>query len=176
MQTKLALGMVVFSLLIGGLALYISFLPELVYVQVETNVNKEDHEVDEYLSNPANWENWIVGDIDLIERSMVVKNESGDSLILKWWSKEIGDGALELLSVDSVRNTIRYQMVTDNALYREKGELLWEKTIGGTKIVWKDTLDISTNLTSRWMAGDGLEEMVESGNQNMLNQLRSELK
>jgi hypothetical protein len=175
MQTKLALFMVVFSLLIGGFALYVSFLPEFVFVQVSAKTKATDQEVDDFITRPKNWSNWIIGDTSLIENSKVVNNKEGKPLILKWWSAEVGDGALELLQVDSNRNFISYQLVSDNAVYREKGVLSWDVQNGETKISWADTLDISTNLGSRWKAGKGLEEFIEQGNQKMLNELVNQI-
>lgn len=171
MQTKLALFMVVLSVLIGGTALFISFLPEFVYVQSSVKLTSDDEIIDEFITQPSNWKLWILGDTSLIDNSRTVRNEKGDSLVFKWWSKELGDGALEFLKVDKEENFVHYQLVSDNAVYREKGRLSWACQEQNCTITWSDTLDISTNLGSRWKAGDGLEAYIEAGNQKMLNAL-----
>ncbi len=173
MQIKLILATLFISLIIAALAIYTSFLPKLVPVEVNMQVNQSPKNIKLYLNNVENWGQWIVGNVEDIDKMRYNGKSFGNGAVLKWWSTKLGDGALELIDV---RDTcVSYQMISDNNLFRQKGRIYWGKDSLNNTLIWRDTLDISTNLVGRWTAGEKFSNSLHKANVQILQILVQKL-
>lgn len=67
-----------------------------------------------------------------------------------WDSEKSGDGRLTITKADRIRG-IEYDMVTMHDSFRLTGALICEPTAGGTKVIWRDDMDLGNNLFHRYM-------------------------
>lgn len=173
MQIKFIIATIIISLVIASLAIYTSFLPKLVATEVEIEVDYSSDKIYKYLNNVENWGGWIVGSPKDIDKMQFSGKLEGEGAVLKWWSKKLGDGALELLNVSD--SFVCYQMISDNNIFRQKGVVFWKENISGSKIIWRDTLDISTNLMGRWSAGENFSNSIKNANKKYLYLLNNNI-
>jgi hypothetical protein len=173
MQIKLILATLFISLIFASLAIYTSFLPKLVPVEVKINVNQSSKNIKFYLNNVENWGQWIVGDQEDIDKMRFNGKSEGKGAVLKWWSAKLGDGALELIDIQDT--CVSYQMISDNNLFRQKGTIYWKRNTEQNLIVWRDTLDISTNLVGRWTAGEKFTKSLQKANYQIVEILVQKL-
>lgn len=172
MHKKSVIILVIGSILIGLIAIYISFLPKLIPVTVSQKCSVNIPDAKLYLDTPTNWINWMVQPQNKVDKVQNVKNQTGTGAVGKWWSEKLGDGAIEILTISD--SSINYQLISDNNSFRERGKLIF-KSINSLNndsitITWLDTLDISTSLPARWQA-ETIKKHISSGNSKMLNQL-----
>ena len=97
----------------------------------------------------------------------------GNGAVLKWWSTKLGDGVLELVDIQDT--CVTYQMISDNNLFRQKGTISWGKDSLFNTLLWRDTLDISTNLVGRWTAGEQFTKSLQKANFQILKILEQKL-
>jgi len=169
MHKKSVIILVISSILIGLAAIYISFLPKLIPISVNQSSLVPKNEIKLFLDTPTNWISWMVQPASKIKKVHNVANQTGTGAVGKWWSDELGDGAIEILAISDT--TINYQLISDNNNFRERGKLIFKQTTENeVNITWLDTLDISTSLPARWQASS-IQNHIETGNQKMLNQL-----
>lgn len=173
MQIKLIIATLIISIIIASLAIYTSFLPKLVPTEVKTKVNQSSKNIKKYFNNVENWGQWIVGDVEDIDKMRYNGKSEGNGAVLKWWSTKLGDGALELVDIQDT--CVTYQMISDNNLFRQKGTIYWGKDSLYNTLLWRDTLDISTNLVGRWTAGEQFTKSLQKANFQILKILEQKL-
>jgi len=82
-----------------------------------------------------------------------------------WDSKKTGDGTLTIIKADRMRG-IEYDMVTMHDSFRLTGALICEPAASGTKVTWRDDMDVGNNLLHRymgWMVEKPLGKSFEKG-------------
>jgi hypothetical protein len=173
MQIKFILATLFISIVIASLAIYTSFLPKLVPTEVKIKVVQSPINIKNYLNNVENWGQWIVGAVEDIDKMHFNRKSLGNGAVLKWWSTKLGDGALELIDIQDT--CVSYQMISDNNLFRQKGSIYWGRDSLQNFIVWRDTLDISTNLVGRWTAGEQFSKSLQKANFQILEILVQKL-
>jgi len=173
MHKKSVIVLVIGSIIIGLIAIYISFLPKLIPITVSQKSSVSISNIKFYLDTPTNWINWMVQPQNKIEKVQNVKNQTGTGAVGKWWSESLGDGAIEILTISDT--SINYQLISDNNNFRERGKITFNHFNNDSlTISWFDTLDISTSLPARWQS-ESIKEHIRYGNSIMLKQLISNL-
>ena len=66
-------------------------------------------------------------------------------------------------------------LISDNNLFRQKGRIYWGKDSLNNTLIWRDTLDISTNLVGRWTAGEKFSNSLHKANVQILQVLVQKL-
>lgn len=170
MKLKSPIIIVGFSILIGILAAFVSFLPKIAVVKSEHEMKGNKQELSVLLSQTEYWKTLFFSAPDSSRRFLQIGNKRGVNSGFKWFSKWEGDGAfhLKLITEDSVF----FEMITDNGQFREKGKLYFQQKDSLIKVVWIDSLDISTSLFSRIAAKkEGFTKRMEVQNTEVLKNL-----
>ena len=170
MKIKAPIVIVGFSILIALFLAYVSFLPKVVVVKSKLEIKATQEELLNYLSQTNSWKDWFFIVPDSSRRFLQIGHKGGVEAGIKWFSKLEGDGALQLkfLSKDS----ISYDMITDNNQFREKGKMYFKSMDSLTTITWLDSLDVSTSLFSRIAAkNESFASRMEVNNLMILQNL-----
>lgn len=139
-----------FSLIVVVFMGWVSLLPDAVALKSEYHFQHDKLAVKNYLSSSENWKQWLFStwdpDMKFIQNGPLVGNGAG----FKWFSKLEGDGAVEIKYVTN--DSLVYELISDKGMFRERGQFVFEQMEEGTKVVWTDTLDVSTSFFARLAA------------------------
>ena len=178
MKIKSPIIIIVFSLLVGLCAVLISFLPKIVVVHSAYEIKASQQEVSVFLSKADTWKKWFFVNADPSRRYLKIGADTSLNSGFKWFSKLEGDGALQIKQV--TKDSISYEMISDNNQFREKGRFYLKvkenNTDPMTLITWVDSLDVSTSLFSRFQAkNEGFVKRMEIKNVELLKNMEKQI-
>tara|TARA_Y100000766_G_C18902264_1_gene604001 strand:+ start:107 stop:652 length:546 start_codon:yes stop_codon:yes gene_type:complete len=154
MGNKAAIALFGMSGLLLLFSTYISLLPDLIESRAEIEINYSRAELINYLSKVSDWENWLfTEEVKKSEdwRTITTGKSVGEGSVLKWFSDDIGDGALEIKKIDSTQ--IVFERVSDNGSFQDRCYLnIQSNSTNGSIIKMIDSLDISANFFARYEA------------------------
>ena len=156
-------------------ATYVSLLPDLIESRAQVEIDYPKQNLTNYLSRVGDWEEWLFTEkIKNTEGWRTVKagEAFGEGGVLKWFSESIGDGALEIKKIDSLK--IIFERISDDNSFSDRCYLFLEETENGTKIKMIDSLDLSANFFARYEAQDeSYIKEINSSNFAVLERLKS---
>lgn len=175
MKGKGPVFIVLFSLFIGAGVVLVSFLPELVISECQHEYKESPQELSTYFSTSDNWKDWLFY-LPKEEKKYIQNGPlQGKGASFKWFCDKEGDGVVEITAVS--KESVNYQLVTDNGQFRNRGRFLFKKGVLNTKVVWQDTLDVSTSVFARWAARKGsFEDRITAKNKSVLNKIENLIK
>ncbi len=176
MQNRSAIAMFTMSGILLLFATYASLLPDVLESKSSVVISTNKATVTEYLSTAKNWEGWMFekADKDDSWRTLTSGEETGEGSVLKWFSKIIGDGGLEVKTIKD--GVIVFERIQDSNAYRDRGYLTITEVENGVKVDWLDSIDISTTFPARFRAQDeSYIEKFDSVNNVMLLNLKLQL-
>jgi len=155
-------------------ATYTSLLPDVIESSAQIEINSSKSELINYLSKAKDWEEWLF--TENIKKgedwnTMTAGKSNGEGSVLKWFSEDIGDGALEIKKIDSTQ--IIFERISDNNSFRDRCYLILEDLENITLLKMIDSLDISTNFFARYQAQEeSYITDIDSSNQEVLKRLK----
>jgi hypothetical protein len=176
MQNRSAIAMFTMSGILLLFATFASLLPDVLESKSSVLISTSKSSITDYLSTAKNWEGWMFDQSEKDDswRTLTSGEEQGEGSVLKWFSKIIGDGALEVKSIKN--DLIVFERITDNNAYRDRGYLTITEVENGVRLDWIDSLDISTSFMARYYAQDERYiNKIDSVNNVMLQSLKLEL-
>lgn len=174
MKAKAPIIIVVFSILIGLLAVGVSFLPKIVVVKTQYQLKPDREVVIRELSAAQVWKNSLILQYDSAAKFIDITAKNGGKPGFKWFSKKLGDGAFQIKNITA--DSLTYEMISDNNQFREKGVFYFLESGSVCEIKWMDTLDISTSLISRISAkNEKFIKRLEKQNQVILSSLEQNI-
>jgi len=176
MGNKAAIALFGMSGLLLLFSTYISLLPDLIESRAEIEINSSKSELINYLSKISDWEHWLFKEeVKKSEgwRTMTTGKSVGEGSVLKWFSDDIGDGALEVKKIDS--SQIIFERVSDNGSFQDRCYLsIQSNYTNGSIIKMIDSLDISANFFARYEAQkESYVQDINSSNLKVLRRLKS---
>lgn len=176
MGNKSSVAMFIMSGVLILFATYASLLPDIIECKSSVEINVKKEEVIDYLSVSENWKDWLFeeGNQDDSFRILTAGPAQGVGSVLKWFSDEIGDGALEIKKISD--ELIVFERITDSNAFRDRGYIKIKEIESGIKLEWIDSLDVSTSFMARYAAQDeSYHVRIDSVNLTSLNQLKTKL-
>ena len=174
MGNKAAIALFGMSGLLVLFATYASLLPDVLKSEAQVEVKIDKERAIKYLSSASDWDDWLfphsVKEMD-DWKTLSAGKSFGEGSVIKWFSEAMGDGGLEIKSIDS--SQIIFERISDNNAFRDRGYINFEKTVNGVLIYMIDSLDISTNFIARFEAqNEDYIEMINSSNVEVLTRLK----
>lgn len=177
MGNKAGIALLGMSGLLILFATYASLLPDVLASKTTIKVTVPPSEVVRHLSTAGDWEDWMfshqvksVGEW----RTLVSGKNSGEGSVLKWFSKVLGDGGLEIKTISN--NKVVFERISDGNAFRDRGYFFIDSIAEGTDITFLDSLDVSTNFMARYEAQDSSYiEKINASNLEMLQRLKKQL-
>lgn len=152
MKGKAPIVVIVFTLIIAAFMVLVSLLPKTVELQASHRFSNSKEDIIAFLGTSENWKDWLFYvpkyELEYIQNGP----EQGKGAGFKWFSKSEGDGVVEITEI--LENSLRYDLVTDGGLFRDRGIFLLQEEGSVTKVTWQDTLDVSTSVFARWAASN----------------------
>ena len=174
MGNKAAFALFGMSGLLLLFSTYISLLPDVIESTVEIEINYPKEDFINYLSDASNWEEWLFQEkVKYSEdwRTMKSGNTTGEGSVLKWFSEDIGDGALEIKKIDS--DKIVFERVSDDGSFTDRCYLNLQSNSDGLVIKMIDSLDLSANFFARYEAQkEFYAQDIDSSNFKVLKRLK----
>lgn len=155
-------------------ATYASLLPDVLESKSQMEIKTDKTSLINYLSNASDWDEWLfpesVKNMD-DWKTLSAGKTNGEGSVIKWFSEAMGDGGLEIKSIDSTK--IVFERISDNNAFRDRGYLKFQETGNGVLVSLLDSLDISTNFIARYEAQDETYlSIIDSSNAEVLKRLK----
>ena len=177
MGNKAAIALFGMSGILVLFAAYASFLPDVLESKAQVEINTTRTEIVNHLNKAGDWEEWLFENEvkDKGEwRTVTSGKSSGEGSVLKWFSKIIGDGGLEIKKLDSTQ--IVFERISDNGSFEDRCYLNLESTENGVLIKMVDSLGIKSNFIARYEAQDeDYIKVIDSNNKKLLERLKAQI-
>lgn len=155
-------------------AAYASMLPDILESKAQVEIKASGNEVVSYLTKAGDWEEWLFTEEVKSKgewRTMMSGKASGEGSVLKWFSKIVGDGGLEVKKLDP--SQIVFERVSDNGSFEDRCYLNIEPSNEGVVIKMIDSLSIKSNFAARYEAqDDSYIKTIDSSNVKVLERLK----
>ncbi len=174
MGNKAAIALFGMSGLLVLFATYASLLPDVLESKAQVEIRTDKESAIQYLSSASDWDDWLFPEsVKKMDdwKTLSAGKASGEGSVIKWFSEAMGDGGLEIKSIDD--NKIVFERISDNNAFRDRGYLSFQETESGLLISMLDSLDISTNFIARYEAqNEAYMKMIDSSNLEVLTRLK----
>lgn len=99
--------------------------------------------------------------------------ETGAGSVMRWTSRKMGDGHLDLVNVDPKRS-VQYDLRMAGSDFTAHGTIQLEPTSGGTRVTWRDDGNLGSNPVYHLM-GPFMDKLLGADFERSLDGLRREL-
>jgi uncharacterized protein YndB with AHSA1/START domain len=125
-------------------------LPSEVTVEREIIIAAPPAQVFELVNNLQHWADWEPWG----ERDPTIEYSYGDIRvgvggIQRWTSSNSGDGVLKI-TASTAPSRIEMDMSFNSGQYEAVGIFLFTPVDGGTRVVWRDEMDMGAGPVARW--------------------------